>query len=95
MAESNPQHQRQLGTFIKALLAGTAEVGISALPILVLYKQAKASSDWKQIGLTEWVTTDPKAAEILAKVLEEVKDKLPVKVRNTMIAALGGLPLEE
>jgi predicted DNA-binding transcriptional regulator YafY len=45
----------------------------------------------------DWVLTVPAfhPLEILAKVLQEAKDKLPVKVRNTMIAALGGLPLEE
>lgn len=92
---SNPQHLEVLGKFIKSLLSGTAEIGISALPILALYKQAKASPDWKEVGLVDWVTSDPKAAEILASVLQQAKDRIPLKARNALISALGGFPLEE
>lgn len=81
----------RLGAFFGRLLLGTADLGFAALPLIKMFKDAKASSDWKEQGLVEWIQADPKAAEVVARVLERARAKLSDDERAALILALGGV----
>lgn len=83
---------QKLGQFLGRLLLGTADLGFSALPLIKAFKDAKAEDDWKEIGLVEWIQSDPNAAEIVARALERGRTHLPETARCALIVALGGTP---
>lgn len=84
--------QDGLAVLLKQILSGTANLGLSTLPLLKAFAQARASKDWKYMGLKEWLLEDPEAAVLLAEVLQDAQQKLPENVRAGLIAALGGTP---
>lgn len=87
------QDQTQaLADLVKGILSGTADIGFSLMPLVGAYKKAKTDPEWKELGFQEWLISDPKAAEMLERVLKRVKENLPDSTRCALIMALGGVP---
>lgn len=91
MSDNNPN--RRLSEFLVGLITGTADIGLSLLPLLGLYKAQKDDPEWREQAFQDWLINDPKAAKMLCQVLERVKSRLPEETRMTMILALGGVPV--
>ena len=81
-----------LAVFLRGMLSGTADIGLSLLPLIGMYKAAKADPAWKRAGLIEWITNDPQAAPLLAEALTKARERLPEPARMSLILALGGTP---
>lgn len=91
---TDPKSKAKLAGFVAGMLSGGVDLGITLLPLVGAYRQAKASPDWKEEGLKTWLLTDPDASALLAKALADVQAKLSTTTRHTLIVALGGMPLE-
>lgn len=82
--------QDKLAAFLRELLSGTVDIGVTMIPLIGLFKQAKTDPAWKQAGIVEWLTSDPQAAPLLAEALEKARDRIPIQARASLILALGG-----
>jgi len=82
--------QEGLAVLLKQILSGTANLGISTLPLLKAFGKARASKDWKYSGLKQWITEDPEAGALLTEVLYDIRQQIPENTRVAIIMALGG-----
>jgi hypothetical protein len=82
----------RLAGFIKGLLTGSVDIGVTLIPLIGAYKAAKTDPEWKEKGIAEWLQSDPKAAEMLERVFKRVQETLPDETRAGLILALGGVP---
>lgn len=87
--------EEALAAFLTGLLAGTADIGITMIPLVAAYKKAKKDKDWRESGFVAWLTSDPDAAPLLERVLTRAKEHIPSDKRAALIIALGGIPAEE
>lgn len=95
MADVDDQKKQKLGSFLSSLLSGTADLGISVMPLIKVYAQSKLDPEWRKVAFSEWITTDEKAAPLLEDVFKQIKTTVPYETRAKLIMALGGLPGED
>lgn len=81
---------KALAGFLTQLLSGTADIGVGLIPLIGAFKKAKQDPDWKEVGIVEWLQSDPEAAQMLARVLERAREHIPIEARASLILALGG-----
>jgi len=92
MSDEVEKKQKKLGSFLSSLLSGSADLGISVLPLVKVYAQAKMDPEWRKLAFSEWIQTDPRAAELLEDVFKQIKTTIPKEARWKLILALGGFP---
>lgn len=90
---SDDDKHDQVGSLVSSILTGATDLGVTLLPLVALYNEARQQEEWKEKGIKEWITSDARAAPLLARVLEEIKHKLPDDARKGIIVALGGIPM--
>jgi len=84
-----------LASFIGGLLSGTVDIGISMVPLIRAYNQARSEEGWREKGFADWLQSDPRAAPLLERALKRARETLSFEKRATLITALGGIPGEE
>lgn len=67
-----PPQPTQLKEFLSKLVLGTAELGFASLPLIEMYKKAKAAGT----SFPEMLATDPKALDGILTAVQRQADKL-------------------
>ena len=83
-----------LSKFLQGFLGGTAELGLSLLPLVAVYKDAKKDPNWREEGIKEWMLSDPAALTLLENAFKRARSRMSAESRALLIMALGGTPGE-
>lgn len=75
-----PEETKRIADFLGSLLNGAADLGITALPLLNLYKRARD----ERLDFWLLVLSDPTTADALAKAIEQHA----IRVSPRLIAAM-------
>jgi len=93
--EAESQMNEALAGFLQGLLSGSIDIGMSLIPLVTVYQQAKQDPQWREMALAQWLKSDPRALMILVPALERAQSHLPFSVRKKIIVAMGGTPPPE